>query len=221
VGRDLNITGGNATATTQSGGLSAVATSGASLNADGVKVINVGRDFNVTGGHAATAGANTSATAIAGTDAGLAPATSLTLNVTTGGNMLLQGGIELGLNTLASAALLSAGEIKMFINGPFGLMLQGGSGTDLFQLIGTTLTSVQGKGYPITITGGFGPNSGLAQGDAFIISGAPPLNLDSLLAAFLRTTDCVTFSGGSCTVPGTSTRATETTKTQAGAGVCK
>ena len=40
--------------------------------------------------------------------------------------MLLQGGIELGLNTLASAALLSAGEIKMFINGPAGLSLKGG-----------------------------------------------------------------------------------------------
>jgi len=101
------------------------------------------------------------------------------------------------------------------------LSLGGGGGSDMFQLIGNTLVSVEGKSYPITVQGGFGTNGGLAQGDAFIISGAPPLNLDALLAAFLRTTDCVTFSGGSCTVPGTSTRAGETTKSQAGAGVCK
>jgi hypothetical protein len=109
----------------------------------------------------------------------------------------------------------------MFINGPLGLMLGGGGGSDLFQLVGTTLISVEGKGYPITITGGFSPNNGLALGDAFIISGAPPLNLDSLLAAFLRTTDCVTFSGGSCTVPGSGPRAGDTSKGQAVAGVCK
>jgi hypothetical protein len=109
----------------------------------------------------------------------------------------------------------------MFISGPLGLSLGGGAGSDLYQLISTTLVSLEGKSYPITVQGPFDPNNSLTRGDAFVISGAPPLNLDALLAAFLRTTDCVTFSGGSCTVPGTSTRAGETTKSQAGAGVCK
>ena len=125
---------------------------------------------------------------------------------------------DLGANTLAAAAILSAGEIKMFINGPLGLLPGGGSGSDLFQLIGTTLISLEAKSYPITVQGVFGQNNGLGRGDAFIISGAPPIHLDALLAAFLRTTDCVTFSGGSCTVPGSSTRAGETAKSQAGAG---
>ena len=67
--------------------------------------------------------------------------------------------------------------------GPRGLVLDGGSGSDLYQLIGTTLVPIGGKAYPITVTGGFDLDSGLVFGDAFIISGAPPLNLDSLLAA--------------------------------------
>jgi hypothetical protein len=221
VGRDLTITGGAAVASTALGGTSAIADSGASLAATGTKEILVARNFTINGGSAATTGGGASATSIAGLDAGQAAATSVTLKVTTGGDLQLLGGTELG-NALASAALLSAGEIKLFINGPTGLTLGGGRGSDLFQLVGTTLISLEGKGYPITVQGSFDANGSLALGDAFIISGAPPLNLDSLLAAFLRTTDCVTFSGGSCTVPGSSSaRAAETTKAQAGAGVCK
>jgi hypothetical protein len=220
---DVNVQGGVATATTLTGGFAATANSGATLSADGIKDIQVGGDFSVTGGLATTVGANATATALAGTDAGQAAATSETLLVTTGGDMFLRGGFEFGANTLASAAILSAGEIKLFINGPQGLVLGGGGGTDFFQLVGgTTLISLEGRGYPITLQGGLNTDNGLARGDAFIISGAPPLNLDALLAAFLRTTDCVTFSGGSCTVPGSSAaRGAETTKTQAGAGVCK
>jgi len=222
IGGDINVIGGIAAANTQAGGSSATATSGAVLAADGIKDFHVGRHLNVAGGSATTSGAGATATTIAGTSAGIALETSLTLQITTGGNVVLLGGIESGTDSLASAAILAAGEIKMFISGPQGLVLGGGGGSDLFQLIGTTLVSLEGKSYPVTIQGVFDPDNSLARGDAFLISGAPPLNLDALLAAFLRTTDCVTFSGGSCTVPGSSARAGETTKSQAAvAGVCK
>lgn len=73
--------------------------------------------------------------------------------------------------------------------------------TGLFHLIGdASLVSILGTAYPITVTGTFTlvPNPGL--GAALFISEAPPLNLDSLLAAFIKSTDCVSFSGGSCTL---------------------
>ena len=221
IGGDINVIGGTAMASTQAGGIAATASSSAALAADGIKDPQVGGQFMVTGGSATTSGAGASATALAGTDSGTASSHSLTLKITTGGDVVLRGGIESGVDSLASAAILSAGEIKMFISGPQGLLLGGGSGSDLFQLVSTTLISLEDKSYPITIQEVFLPDNGQARGDAFVISGAPPLNLDSLLAAFLQTTDCVTCSGGSCTVPGSSTRAGETTKTQAGAGVCR
>lgn len=42
-------------------------------------------------------------------------------------------------------------------------------------------------------------SGGARHWPALFIS-APPPTLDSLLAAFLKTTDCVSFGGGSCTL---------------------
>lgn len=72
--------------------------------------------------------------------------------------------------------------------------------TGLFHLVGgASLVSILGQ-YPITVTGSITlvPNPGL--GAVLFISEAPPLNLDSLLAAFIKSTDCVSFSGGSRTL---------------------
>ncbi len=57
-----------------------------------------------------------------------------------------------------------------------------------------------GAAYPITITGILQLVLNPGLGAALFISEAPPLNLDALLAAFIKSTDCVSFSGGSCTL---------------------
>jgi hypothetical protein len=54
------------------------------------------------------------------------------------------------------------------------------------------------------------------------ISEAPPLNLDSLLAAFIKSTDCVSFSGGSCTLSdAVAENASDKAVKGAAGGVCK
>jgi hypothetical protein len=85
----------------------------------------------------------------------------------------------------------------------------------------TSLVRILGSAYPITVTGTITlvPNSAL--GAALFVSEAPPLNLDALLAAFIKTTDCVSFSGGSCTLAdAVAANAGKGSKDPAG-GVCK
>jgi hypothetical protein len=215
VDGNLNLVGGTAVADNSSG-LGAVANSTASLNATGTKDIFVGKDFTVTGGTARTSGAGATATALAGTDAGTLGFAG-TLDIRTVGNMTVSGGFEDGAG-IASAAILAAGEINVTVQGPQGLRLEGGGGTNLFQLIGGKLIEVEGKGYPITITGLFRTTSGLALGDAFFISGAPPLTLTD--PQLLRSLDCVAISGGSCVIPASGSRAGDPSKLAAG-GTCK
>lgn len=71
----------------------------------------------------------------------------------------------------------------------------------MYHFIGdSSLVRILGTAYPITITGAITLVPNPALGPALLISEAPPLNLDALLAAFIKSVDCVSFSGGSCTL---------------------
>lgn len=158
--------------------------------------------------------------------------TGETLKVTSG-IMRLKGGTRTGNAADAAALIFSGGEAK--VTAP-SLILEGGSGpffppfdtgvfspdSDLFHFIGdNTLVRLLGSAYPITVTGSVTRISNPLLAPAFFISEAPPLNLDSLLAAFIKTTDCASFSGGSCTLSeATAANAGKAVKGGAG-GICK
>ncbi|MCW5606110.1 MAG: hypothetical protein KIT18_16340, partial [Burkholderiales bacterium] len=189
VGGNLDLIAGNAVADTTLGGTTAQASADAVLSATGRKFIDAGRDFFVLGGNAAAIGSSTLATAIAGTDAGNVPA-GVTLDIRTGRNMLLDAGTKNGAGAAADAALLASGEVRLAVNGPLGLQIDGASGSGLFQQVGTMLTRIDGRAYPITVLGNIALLlDGGTTADAYILSGAPPRNLDSLLAAFLKAID--------------------------------
>jgi hypothetical protein len=215
VSGNLKIVGGTATADDNAGG-NATASATASLNAAGKKQIVVGRDFVVNGGSATATGPTAVATALAGTDAGTAGFNG-TLDIKTGGNMFVTGGPESGAG-VASAAILAGGEIKVDVLGSLGLTLSGGGGTNFFQLIGSQLIEVEGKGYPITIKGLITLVDNLPLGDAFFISGAAPLTLTD--PQLLRSLDCIAISGGSCVIPASGSRAGDPSRQVAG-GTCK
>jgi len=220
VAGKLKLLGGIASADNNAGGTEASASATALLVSGGAKVIDVRSDFIITGGEADARGTNATASAVAGTNPGTT-GFAATLNIRTGGDMTLTGGDEFNLG-IASAAVLAGGEIKVAVEGQKGLRLIGGSGSNLFQAIPTfpnaTLIELQGNAYPITITGGYNRDAGLATGDAFFISGAPPLLLTD--PALLRAMDCIAISGGSCVLPATGARAGDPAK-QAAGRVCK
>jgi hypothetical protein len=215
VGGKLSVLGGTAIASNASG-VEATASATASLNATGTKDILVGGDFIVTGGTASAAGAGATATALAGTDSGTTGFAGI-LNISTGGNLLVTGGLEGGTG-VASAAILASGEIKAEVRGPLGLQLSGGGGTNFFQLVGTQLIQVEGKGYPITVRGPITLNNGLDRGDAFFISGAASLTLTD--PQLLRSLDCIALSGGACVLPASGSRAGDPSRLATG-GTCK
>jgi hypothetical protein len=218
VAGGLNLVGGQATANLSQGGNAATASANAALNSDGTKKINVGSDFIVRGGSATTAETGAvDATALAAVNAGTTGFAD-SLGITAFGNMTLTGGNEVNLG-IASAAILAGGEIKVTVHGPQGLQLIGGSGSNLFQAVGsTTLVELPGNAYPITITGGYHRIAGFDAGDAFFISGAPPLLFTD--PAFLRAMDCIAIAGGFCVLPATGARAGDPSKLTAGR-VCK
>jgi hypothetical protein len=150
--------------------------------------------------------------------------------------MNLTGGTASGAAADAAALVYSAAEAKINVGGPLGLRIEGGVGpffppygsgvfspdSDFFHLIGdASLVRIQGNAYPITVTGAITLVPNPALGPALLISEAPPLNLDSLQAAFIKSTDCVSFSGGSCTLSeATAANSGKGAKGAAG-GVCK
>lgn len=94
--------------------------------------------------------------------------------------------------------------------------------TGLYHLIGdTALVSIPGVAYPITVTGTLTLVLNPGLGAALFISEAPPLNLDALLAAFIKSTDCVSFSGGSCTLSDAASGSGKTAVKGAAGGVCR
>jgi hypothetical protein len=92
---------------------------------------------------------------------------------------------------------LASGAAIMFSPGAIeikgGLTLNGGPGSGLFQDIGLSNSYVRldGSVKPVTIAGGFfgGCTLGCLADSAFVLSGAPPSNLDPLLAGLLSAVD--------------------------------
>jgi hypothetical protein len=213
VGGKLSILGGMAQAA--SAGTSATADATGLLDTSGRNTIHVGNNFIVTGGLASASGTGAEATARAGTTSGTA--SGVTMDVTVGGGMKVTGGKITGTG-IAEAAMLSAGEIKVDV--VQGLQLVGGNGSNLFHFVGGSVHEVLGTSYPITITGGWSHILDTTLTDAFFLSGSPPLNLDRLLSDFLKSTDCVSVSGGACTLPGIGPRPGDPVHGPQ-AGVCK
>jgi hypothetical protein len=235
VAGNIGLQGGNAIAINGAGGIFAEADAGAFVRSGAKVGIEAGQNFDITGGSATATGAGLRAIASAGVTTGNVAAGE-TLLVRTGGNMRLTGGTGAGVAADAAALIYSSAEGKLNIGGPAGLRLEGGSGpffppfdsgvfspnSGLFHMIGdASLVRIAGGAYPITVTGlvTVVPNPGL--GAALFISEAPPLNLDSLLAAFIKTTDCVSFSGGSCTLSGATASGSGKTNKDPAGGVCK
>jgi hypothetical protein len=233
VGGNIDLLAGVATALNTTGGTFAEADAGAFVRSKAVVDIAADQNFAITGGNAVATGSNLRAIASAGVQTGNLPSGE-SLLISTLGNMSLTGGAATGVAADAAALIYSAAEAKINVGGPQGLRLEGGIGpffppyssgvfspdSDLFHLIGdTSLVRILGNAYPITVTGAITLVFNQALGPALFISEAPPLNLDSLQAAFIKSTDCVSFSGGSCTL----SEATAVGKGAKGAagGVCK
>ncbi|MGE4110739.1 MAG: filamentous hemagglutinin N-terminal domain-containing protein [Burkholderiales bacterium] len=233
---NVDLQAGAATADNTGGGAFAEADAGALVRSGARVDIQVDQDFNMTGGTATATGSNLRAIASAGVFTGNLPSGE-TLLVKTLGNMALTGGTATGAGADAAALVYSSGEAKLTVGGPDGLRLEGGSGpffppfdsgvfnpnSDMFHLIGdTSLVRILGNAYPITVTGNITVVPNAALGAALFITEAPPLNLDALLAAFIKSTDCVSFSGGSCTLSdAAAANASGKTVKGAAGGVCK
>ena len=234
VGGNIDLQGGNAVAINNAGGVFAEADASAFVRSGAKIGIEVGQNFDITGGSAVATGSSLRAIGSAGVSTGdIVAGESLLISTT--GSMSLTGGTGSGAAADAAALIYSAAEAKLNIGGT-GLRLEGGTGpffppfssgvftpnSDLFHMIGgNILVRIAGSAYPITVTGLITVVANPALGAALFISEAPPLNLDALLAAFIKTTDCVSFSGGACTLSGAvASGAGKGSKDPAG-GVCK
>ncbi len=235
VSGDIVLQGGQAVASNTAGGAFAEADAGAFVRSSAKIGIEAGQDFGITGGQASVSGTSVRAIASAGVLTGNIAA-GQTLLVNTTGDMRMTGGFSNGAAGDAAALVYSSGEAKLNIGGPSGLRLEGGSGpffppfdagvftpnSDLFHMIGNdALVRISGSAYPVTVTGLITLVPNPARGAAFLVSEAPPLSLDSLLAAFIRTTDCVSFSGGACTLSEAAASGTRRGVKDPAGGVCK
>jgi hypothetical protein len=200
----LTLIGGTASATAApgigacggAGGVCATANALFSSTAD--KTISAKGNIVITGGSNANAdGASAFANATAGTDGGnvLTLATALTVTATSG-QVRLTGGneyIQNGGRSAASAVLQSTGAIE--ITG--ATVLTGAVQSNLYQNFASTGTiiTLTGLAPPIRTFNGFSrplpvapPAFGTytaSNGIAFVLTGAPPSNLDPLQSALL------------------------------------
>ena len=202
IGTGLTLTAGTAVATGNVG--SCAGAGGACTNVSALLSSKSGKDItvstgnvNFTGGSVSANGTGATATGFAGADAGSVGGTLVTLatiNVSLG-RLTFTGGLQSGNGLMNSdASFLSVGGIKISGNPGGGfpaLTLNGAAGTGLFQnvLSSGTIISLDGSGPPVQIVGGVSicpvltaACSGGAYGTAFVLSGAPPSNLDPLLA---------------------------------------
>jgi hypothetical protein len=179
-----------------------------SSSAEKTIIVNSG-DLTFTGGNATANGPTAVATALAGTDAGnlTTIATALTVK-TLNGRMILNGGTQAGTGfPNASAQFLSTGHIELSaVNfGAFALTLNGaltsptGHGSGLFQnFSGSGAQPTSAAGPFIFVNGGYclpsNPACGVIPniGLAFVLSGAPPSNLDPFQAALLAALATIT-----------------------------
>jgi len=185
IGGALTMTGGTSLADTTAGGTLALANADALWSPSTAMKLDVSGAINLTGGNATVAGTNTRALAIAGTESTTTQVGS-TLEVKSGNNINLTAGTEVGgTDALSSGAFFYGGEIKVMLSGGM-LTLTGDQGSGLFQFLNPQFLRVDGKNYPVTISGGsvqFILNALL--GDALVLSGAPPLNLGALSSPLL------------------------------------
>jgi hypothetical protein len=204
TGTDITLKGGKATASGAGsgacdpkavGGVCATAVALITSDKADQKITVQQGKFTITGGTAQAAGASTAANALAGVDPNDPTTLATTLSVTTTLGTFMNGGSgSTTIKTVSGAgAGLASGAAIMFSPGAIeikgGLTLNGGPGSGLFQNIAlsNSFIALDGSVIPITITGGFFPGcSSACFGDAaFILSGAPPNNLDPLLAGLL------------------------------------
>ncbi|MGH8618125.1 MAG: beta strand repeat-containing protein [Burkholderiales bacterium] len=185
IGGTLTMNGGTASADTSAGGTLAQANADAIWSPGAAMTLDVTGTINMTGGNSTIVGASASALALAGTESSTSQVGSL-LKVKSDGNINLTAGTETGgTEARSNAALFYGGEIKIMLGGGT-LTLTGDAGSGLFQFLSPQLLRVDGKNYPVTVSGGsvqFVLNTGL--GDALVLSGAPPLNLGSLQSPLL------------------------------------
>ena len=147
-------------------------------------------------------GASAAATAVGGTDGGNVVTLATALTVSASGQIQLVGGNEYvknGGKSSASAILQSTGGIKLSGSGvPGGTVLSGAPESGLYQNLANTGTIIiqSGKVPPIETIGEnaflaptappiFGAGYTASNGVAFVLTGAPPSNLDPLQAALL------------------------------------
>jgi hypothetical protein len=189
---NITLTGGTASATNQG---TAKADASALILAAKSADISIGGDFTIAGGDATATGAKAAATAIAGTEIGAQISGEEYLKVfaknmfiTSGTGDSVSGGSAQG-----NASLATSGAIRIIVTGQGagqGLVLDGASGSGLFDSFASTLIPVNGVSYPITVIGRIEVRGSTVPGsqEAFVIAGAPLVD-DSLLAAFLRATE--------------------------------
>jgi hypothetical protein len=230
---DTTLTGGTASAINTSGGAFAEADAGATLSSLGKVAMTLDGGFSMTGGSATATGSSLRAVASSAVTTGNFNSGE-TLNISVLGPMKLTGGTSAGAAADSAALIYSSAEAKIIA--PSGLRLEGGAGpffppydtgvfkpdSGLFHMIGdNSLVRILGGAYPITVTGAVTivPNASL--GAALLISEAPPLSLDSLLAAFIKSTDCVSFSGGACTLSELTASSNSKDGNTAAGGVCR
>jgi hypothetical protein len=230
---NTTLTGGTATAVNTSGGSFAEADAGATLSSLGKIAMTLDGGMSMTGGSATATGSSLRAVASSAVTTGNLNSGE-SLNISVLGPMNMTGGTSSGAAADSAALIFSSAEAKIIA--PSGLRLEGGASpffppydtgvfkpdSGLYHMIGdNSLIRILGTAYPITVTGVVTIVSNQALGATLIISEAPPLNTDTLLAAFIKSTDCVSFSGGACTLSeATAASAAKNDKVAAG-GVCK
>ena len=208
VGNGIALKGGNATTAgsgtgTCLGGGGVCATAVALITSDQAdqKITVTNGNFTITGGSASAGDLTTSANALAGVDPPNQSTLATTLTITTlNGGVIMTGGSGLtGVQTpsgtapgVASGAAIIFSPGAIAINGGVGgLKLNGAQGSGLFQNIAlsNSIVGLDGTVPPISISGGylFGALSGADA--AFVLSGAPPNNLDPLLSGLLFAID--------------------------------
>jgi len=186
--------------------------------------INVAKgNILLTGGTNANAsGANAIVTASAVSDSGSVTtlATVLTVNASAG-SIKLTGGNQYVLASsgiaTATAGFQSTGHIKLTAG--FGTKLTGSSASGVYQNLGGTLQSLLGlAGQAVETAGGYTLPAPVAppafgvytaiNGVAFVLSGAPPSNLDPLQAALLSSLTALNtkFGGASVATSSSSTK---------------
>jgi hypothetical protein len=174
-----------------------IATRTANINIGAGSPMATGGNITITGGDATASGANAFSVAFAGTRTGTQITGDEVLSMSAR-NIFLTSGTGIvnpatGGSVEGFASIVAAGAVRISTTGSQlgqGLVLDGASGTGMFDVLGPTLVRVSGSSYPITVSGRIEvkyPAALHPRDDALFIAGAPLID-ESLLAAFLSAT---------------------------------